>query len=321
MIFFNSRSFIWLLLLGGFLLILWLETQKPKAIDWTVTLDSEDKNPYGTFVLYKQLKDLFPHKVIIPTQKSIYETLSSVKNSNFQYVIICKKLNISQVDTKILLKRVEEGAMVFISAEYFEGPLKDSLKLEIENAKFFNEQSILNFVHPDLKTNSGFKFEKNTAGYSFKRFDTLNTKVLAVNDLDHPVLLRIQQGQGSFIISSTPIAFTNYNVLHPENISFVTNSFSYFPVRDIYWDNYQTSGQAGSKSPFRVLLQHPPLTWALYLSIVTALLYVVIAGKRRQRVIPIITPLKNTSMEFAETIGLLYYNQSNHLNLANKKIQ
>jgi hypothetical protein len=48
---------------------------------------------------------------------------------------------------------------------------------------------------------------------------------------------------------------------------------------------------------------------------------VVIAGKRKQRIIPIIAPLKNTSMEFVETIGLLYYNQSNHLNLANKKIQ
>ena len=45
-----------------------------------------------------------------------------------------------------------------------------------------------------------------------------------------------------------------------------------------------------------------------------------IESKRRQRPIPIVEPLRNTTLDFARTIGLLYYQQGDHRDLANKKI-
>ena len=43
-------------------------------------------------------------------------------------------------------------------------------------------------------------------------------------------------------------------------------------------------------------------------------------SKRKQRIIPIIRPLENTSLEFVGTIGNLYYQRSDHKNIAEKKI-
>ena len=42
--------------------------------------------------------------------------------------------------------------------------------------------------------------------------------------------------------------------------------------------------------------------------------------KRRQRIIPIIAPPKNTTLEFVSTIGNLYYQSKEHKNIADKKI-
>jgi hypothetical protein len=57
------------------------------------------------------------------------------------------------------------------------------------------------------------------------------------------------------------------------------------------------------------------------LGIFALLLYILFEGKRKQRIIPIIAPLKNESVSFAETVGRLYYNKGDHANLAGKMTQ
>lgn len=44
-------------------------------------------------------------------------------------------------------------------------------------------------------------------------------------------------------------------------------------------------------------------------------------AKRKQRIIPVIKPLANTTLEFVATIGNLYYQRGDHKNIAEKKIQ
>ena len=43
-------------------------------------------------------------------------------------------------------------------------------------------------------------------------------------------------------------------------------------------------------------------------------------AKRKQRIIPIIKPLSNTTVDFTKTIGNLYYQEGDHQNLIDKKI-
>ena len=43
-------------------------------------------------------------------------------------------------------------------------------------------------------------------------------------------------------------------------------------------------------------------------------------GKRNQRLIPVITPLKNQTLAFTRTIANMYYEKSDHKNIATHKI-
>jgi hypothetical protein len=56
------------------------------------------------------------------------------------------------------------------------------------------------------------------------------------------------------------------------------------------------------------------------LAIFTIILYVIFEGRRKQRIIPIIAPLSNRTLEFVEVIGRLYFQHQDHKNLAQKKI-
>jgi hypothetical protein len=43
-------------------------------------------------------------------------------------------------------------------------------------------------------------------------------------------------------------------------------------------------------------------------------------AKRKQRVVPIIKPLTNTTVDFTKTIGNLYFQEGDHQNIIDKKI-
>src|SRR5690606_6123684 len=70
----------------------------------------------------------------------------------------------------------------------------------------------------------------------------------------------------------------------------------------------------------RFVLSQVPLRWAYYLLVVSILLFVFFRAKRKQRIIPVLEPLKNTSVAFAKTIGSLYYEHRDYSNVIRKKI-
>jgi hypothetical protein len=48
--------------------------------------------------------------------------------------------------------------------------------------------------------------------------------------------------------------------------------------------------------------------------------YLLFNAKRRQRIVPVIKPLKNTSVEFVQTIGNLYFQEGSTKDIVDKKI-
>jgi hypothetical protein len=90
--------------------------------------------------------------------------------------------------------------------------------------------------------------------------------------------------------------------------------------KSIIWDQYYTQDRAGSESPMRVFLNNIQLRWAFYIAFFTMVIFVLYEMKRRQRIIPVIEPLANTTVEFANVVGQVYYEQRNNSNIAQKKV-
>lgn len=84
-------------------------------------------------------------------------------------------------------------------------------------------------------------------------------------------------------------------------------------------EGYMKETAQAQMSPFRYFLSQPPLRWALYLSMVSILLFMIFTARRKQRAIPVIREPENKSLEFAELIGTLYYQKKDHADLVRKK--
>jgi hypothetical protein len=115
--------------------------------------------------------------------------------------------------------------------------------------------------------------------------------------------------------------FTNIYLLNEQNHQFVSSLLSYLPKNTTRWTEYYHLGRMEAATPLRFILTTEPLRWAYYISIIALLVFIIFEAKRKQRIIPIIKPLANTSLEFVATIGNLYYERGDHKNIAEKKIQ
>jgi hypothetical protein len=128
-------------------------------------------------------------------------------------------------------------------------------------------------------------------------------------------------GKGELILVSAPLLLTNYGMVSGDNHYFVEhlmNRVKHLPV--IRSEGYMAATAHREQSPLYVLLQKPPLRWAVYLTVLTLLLFCFFTARRRQRVIPVITKPRNTNLEFVRLIGTLYWQHHNNADLLAKKL-
>jgi hypothetical protein len=258
------------------------------------------------------------------------------------YIFINQGFEASRLETAALLRFVAAGHDVFIAAEDFgstrRGLLADTLGFrtvetdtshrlaqvvqdERLTGKTDSIQLHLLRARPGMAT-TNFRFNAAAAGYRLaltkRRPHTGAT--LAADERGRPVLLRLDHGRGHFYLCSVPLAFGNYWVLRPRTADFAFAALSYLPAgHPAWWDEYQKQGREGEQSTLRVLLAHPALQAAYYLSLVVGLLFVFVEARRRQRIIPILNPLPNTTLLFTRTVAGLYQQGRNHTQIAEKK--
>lgn len=310
---------------GGLLLALYFLTQytKPPVINWNTTYLPEDKNPFGTYILRNHIKDIFPKSEQKVYTTDIYNTLKAVPKGSSNYFIIASILKAEQLDFTAMRKYMEAGNHVFIAAFQMDGALADSLKVTVGSDFDFRNRTKypLNFTSPHLRREMDYYFEKGIAAQYFSSLDTAKALVLGRKYEVHPNLIQYRFGKGSLFLSPNPQLFTNYSLLNENGSDYVAKVFSYLPqAKTIIWDEYYVRPVADEQSVLRVLFSYVELRWAYYLALIGLVIFVLYEMKRRQRIIPVLEPLRNSSVAFAQTIGRLYYQQRNHHDIIEKKI-
>jgi hypothetical protein len=305
------------------LLLVYLIAQynKPNPVNWTNTLYYNDKIPFGTFVLYNQLNDIFPDAEITRTNQSAYSVFSDTTMMPGNYLIIANNLELNKEDYIAMVKYISAGNSVFISAFDWGGTVTDTLKLNLSNE--FGKMAIgVNFENSKLRRAENYVFNKHITDQYFKKFDTTRATVIGQNSLGHANFISYTFGKGKLFLFANPQVFTNYSLLKSLSADYAEKALSYLPeeVENVYWDQYQNHDIPTDESPMRVFFQHAALQWAYYLALASMLLFVVYEIKRRQRIIPIVEPLKNSTLEFVTVVGKVYYEQRDNANIAAKKI-
>ncbi len=304
-----------------FLLFVIVRITEPKGIDWSLSFSKDDKIPYGSYILYQVLPELFPKEEIQVSQYPVYNILKGKEYKNSNYIFINNTFAPDELDTKELLNFVKEGNNVFIIAYFIRGKLSDTLNVQTSLNYVGNDSIKINFSNLELKNNLPYSFKNSPLDYYFTNFDTLESTALGFNNDNKTNFIKIKFGKGYFYLNTIPIAFTNYNILDSLNSGYIYKALSYLPADSkIFWDEYYKDNKAAIRTPLRFILSTQPLKWAYYILIFSIIIYIIIEGKRKQRIIPEMKPFQNTSLEFAGIIGKLYYQQKNHKNIAEKKI-
>ncbi len=317
------RNFLFVFVLL-FALYIVAEINKPKAINWDISLSKDDKDPYGAFVLFKTIKELFPAVTVESYRTPVYNQVNNFVGRNAAYVIISPAFNPSGEDLLELDRFVRRGNIALISASTFAKALARKLKFTTSSRMRLglNDSTTVNLVNPKLRNSSNYVFRRMTIDEYFSKFDTTSSTVLGINDLGRPNFIRVKSGAGAFLVHAAPLCFSNYFMLYQNNASYTAKALSYLPkdTRRLFWDEYYKLGPTGPKTPLRFILSNPYLLAAFRLSLIALVLYMLFEMKRRQRIIPVIEPLKNSTLDFAKTISQLYYQQKDNQGIARKKI-
>ncbi len=293
---------------------------EPEEIDWTKSFAKKDKIPYGGYIIYDLSDELFPTRDVVLKELPIYNILKDNYYFNTNYVFINNYFSPDRLDTEYLLRFVADGNNVFISAFGIYGNLADSLKIQTFD-EFFSEDSInINFSLPEVKSGNGFTYFKGNFDNYFSEFDTVLVQVLGKNENGNVNFLRIKYGEGNFLLNTVPLAFTNYHLLNSDNNEYVYKALSHLPVQQTFWDDYYKDGNKYQASTLQYIMSQQSLKWAYYIILVSVVFFIFFYGRRKQRIIPVIAPLTNTTVEFVETVGNLYYQQKDFKNIAEKKI-
>ncbi len=315
-----------------------------KTMDQRVTLKKIDKIPYGTYVAYENLKYIFPDADLEVNKTSPALYTSNIHQYSFGsdgtldrekvlYVIITPSFYPDEKEYDAIMKFIGAGNHVFISAFNWGGLFKDSLLLEtnfhLPTLGYFGQDSIDSYTedslwvsinNPVTADSMSFTYPGRSDHYYLDKIDSIYATVLGKDQEAQPDLIRqTYTGGGSILIHTDPLALTNFFLLHKNNNEYYNNLFSYLPqsITHVEWDEYFRKGRKKFSS-LQVIMSDDGLRTAFWLVLLLFLLIYLFESKRRQRIIPIIKPLKNTSLDFVKTVGRLYYQYHDNKNLGNK---
>ncbi len=320
-----------IIVLATIALLMVLQYNKPKELNWFPSYVTQHKIPYGTYVLNELMGNLFSdtQQVSMPP----FEYLTANFDTQGTYFLVNENIEFGRTELELLLDWTSEGNTLFIASTSFEEILLDTLNVSSSGlfAGFGEEQSqIHQLVNPNLSPEVSYPFTKDNYSNFFKSIDTLKTTVISVVDnyedslavtKKHFDAIRQDFGDGEIILSTFPKAFTNYFILKDKNRDYTAGLLSYIdPSKTVYIDNHYKAGKKFYTSPMYIVLNTKEFKWAYYLVLIGAVIYVLFEGKRKQRAIPVVIPLKNQTLAFTRTIADMYYEKGQRKPISEHKI-
>jgi hypothetical protein len=307
--------------------------------DWKENFKEKKKTPFGTYIIYNEAKELFKDNHVTLLKQNIYDHLlfnSVIDSTELQNYICIKHSGYKLTNNGVteLLDFVSRGNNVFLAFNHFKDTLQSSLKFTTNNLdKKVHSIKALKRLKGTFELNNKqfskttFSFDRNIRRNYFLEYNENSTSVLGTMEIDGekvPNFIKIHHGKGAFYLHTQPIAFTNYNLLN-DNEAYAANVLSYLPNNAIIWDPHIKSSKYSDakeddNNVFKFFLEHQTLTWFLLVSLIGLLLFMLFNARRKQRPIPIIEPLKNSTVAFTQTIANLYLKEQDHKNLVDKKI-
>jgi len=299
--------------------------------DQRITLKKKDKIPYGDYIAFRSLPYLFPGATVVVNKNapSAWEALSFEKG-NQALLIIAPSFQANDDEMKALIAFAQKGNDVFISVRLLSATAQNMMHLRSSMSFGGFEESdslMIKLDKPPFATTADYIYPGKKYDTYLYRYDSTLTTVLGRNLDGDPDFIRLRTGNGNIYLHLAPLAFSNYFLLHKQNMEYYEKVLSVIPANTekIVWDEYfyykfREDSSQQKKGWLDVLLKYDSFRAAFWTLISLLFVYVLLEMRRKQRIIQVIEKPKNDSLEFVKTIGRLYYDRRDHKNLCRKMV-
>lgn len=337
------------------LLLLYLNRMNENQFNWDETYNVGSIEPYGASAFYNFTQNYFEDERF-ENLFDLENKLPLYQEEKGNYVFLGYGMYLDSAKVERLLEFVNNGNNAFISARFLPADFAEHIfsyencEFDFSRSFSFYEDTTasLSTIHPRIKNKTKFKYIRNHKAvytqfqyvnwYNYCRDEAKYLELGYIND-SLANFVRVPYGEGFIYLHSTPFVFSNYHVLKNRNRQYVNKVLAHLDEGTIYYDrqnnvNYSppridaTGGNnradrprgptrgVDDKTPLEYILSKRGLAWAWYMILATGVLYLIFRAKRRQRIIPVLEQNTNTSLEYVETIGMLYWQQNDHRQLA-----
>lgn len=315
-----------------------IDQTRQRPLDWFPGYYLDEKKPLDLYVLNQEIDHLFNDSVI-RYSKNPFEYFQQQDSLNIKketYLFIREAVYIDESLTHKILNAVKQGSMLFIASDGFDPYLTDTLQAICEYASFDNPVIFNSAIgdRPELKLRFSKKAWKEEeylyspvfGQYAFVEADTASSTALGYmtfpDESEYINFMEFRFGEGKIFLHNQPVVFSNYSLLSNEPLQeYVERVLSCLPDQPVVWfvASQQDKGGMG-KNQLSIIFKYPALrmTWLIFLY--GLIVFIFFTAKRKQRVVPVVKPLKNTTVEFAQTIGNLYFQEGDISDIARKKI-
>ncbi|MGV4461689.1 DUF4350 domain-containing protein [Ornithobacterium rhinotracheale] len=301
------------------LIMLVFEFTKTPISNWTKTYNENSKDPFGLYIFDQEADSLF-HGKLTRTSESPFEYEPADSTQTRNYLIIGKQISEEAKDK--LLNEVEKGSNLFLASDNYYGK---SMMSRISINSFYMEKIDtlnLNFINKRISPIS-LSHLNDVLLITHAKPNSLNVVGTTKNHSNNKIgsfFVEIPLGKGKIYFISTPEIFTNYGILNGENYKAIPKILGYLPNQETIWfQNRSNKEWKYQNSILRVIFENPPLKWAWRLFLLGLIIFMIFTAKRKQRIIPIIPPVKNESAEFVKNISNLYLQEGDAKDMAQKK--
>ena len=336
-----------ILVLGGVLYLLggkngfrWYESYRPGT-----------EEPYHTGLIENRLRQFSENELsVVDTQIDSFLLRNTDRGQT--YFFADKNYYADSNVVSVLLDFVARGNTAFISTGQLPYQLTEQIDLhycdEYELGLYETRDTLVRtyLMHPDLAgtENSAaidyawpgarrpYNWKYLSDGIFCAESDFTPLGYLTTTDDEYKYInfARQQHGDGIIYLHTTPLALTNYHLLTTGGQQYADALLAHLPSGAVIYDresqqpgllSFFDSNNTKRDTPLRFILQQPALAWAWYVLLAGVLLYLLFRAKRRQRIIPVLPTNRNTSLEYIQTVGRLYFLQENHKKLALQQVK
>ncbi|MDR6372397.1 hypothetical protein J2795_003342 [Chryseobacterium bernardetii] len=294
-----------------------LEVNKKETTDWRKNFDSNEKSPFGLFVFNNEAKYLFKNN-LKKIEQVPYEYYSQHKKGAHNIVVI--ENNLDGESWKKILAQVSEGSDAFLMVTRMPKEISDSIGY-YDSEISFEEENVLKLTDKKFQ-NDFIKLDKFPSGRGFsfiKPGVEVLGKTVERKNTDQANFIKVKFGKGYIYAHAEPLFLTNYYLLKPGNVKYAQDVFSYLQDRETLW--FVSNKSSESRFFMRFILSNPALKYAWWVFLGGLVLFIFFNAKRKQRIVPVTEPLRNTSLDFVKSIGNLYLQEGDFHDMMAKKAQ